>query len=242
MFAAFDWNEVLMKAQMGAVLGGVGGACAGLVAYLSRKPDERPRFEPEPPRRARPRAEAGAAKTTSRAALVVATLALVAAGTVVVNPSLVAPLVGIDRKPSATISDYGRYREKGSIRVVPDLNEPSDVTVVGSSDLAFLEQTDRIPCRVGETWGMRVRVADAPTDRPYTVRKEVHHPPFRQPDGSVRTKSGREFKLQPGPLPDLFSGWYFLKGYEYELVTGEWTLVVFIDDVEVARKAFNVQK
>ena len=113
------------------------------------------------------------------------------------------------------ISDYGRYRDKGPIRIVPDHNSSNGVSVIGGKDFSLLEQTDQIPCRVGETWGIRIHSSDVSENRPYTVRKEMHHPPIKQPGGSVRTMSVSEFKLQPGAPLDQFCGWYFLKGYEY---------------------------
>ncbi|QJW98661.1 DUF3859 domain-containing protein [Frigoriglobus tundricola] len=36
--------------------------------------------------------------------------------------------------------------------------------------------------------------------------------------------------------------WHFVRGYEHELVAGEWRLAVFIDDVEVARTVFHVRR
>jgi hypothetical protein len=232
MFAAFDWNEVLMKAQMGAVIGGIGGACAGLVAYLTHKSDAKKQSEWEARERARIHPQANTAKTKSPLPLFVTILLITFVSVFAINPSLIAPLfvdrdlknpgdTNGDSKPSATISDFGRYREKGPIRVVQDRNTSSGVSVISDKDFVLLEQTDQIPCRVGETWGMRIRCSDVPTNRPYTVRKEMYHPPMKQPDGSVRTKNVSEYKLRPDASPDQFCGWYFLKDYENELVAGE---------------------
>ncbi|QJW96736.1 DUF3859 domain-containing protein [Frigoriglobus tundricola] len=248
MFAAFDWNEWLMAVQRGAVLGGIGGAFAGLIVYLGRTPDEKRLAARE---RARMHARAGTAQAASPVFVVLAVLsvlALVAAVVLVVNPSLVAPLRRLaggaigSPQPSVTVSDFGRYRSTGPVRVVPDRSAPSGVTVVGDHELILQAQTDQIPCRVGEIWGMRVHSRVVPADRPYTIRKEMHHPPMKLPDGSVQTKNVRETNVPAGASFDAFYGWYFLKGYEYELVPGEWTSVVFIDDVEVARKVFRIQK
>ena len=251
MFAAFDWNELLMKVQMGAVLGGIGGAFAGLIAYLGRKPDDRAQSEAVVRERARMNARADTAKAASPLPLILAALsvlALIVAVVLVVNPSLVVPLRRLaggaisNRQPSVTVSDYGRYRSTSPVRVVPDRNAPSGVTIVGDHNLILQEQTDQIPCRVGEIWGMRVHSTVVPVDRSYTIRKEMHHPPMKLPDGSVQTKSVSKINASAGALFDVFCGWYFLKGYEYELVPGEWTSVVFVDDVEVARKVFTIQK
>lgn len=145
-------------------------------------------------------------------------------------------------RPSATIEDYGRYGYKGRIFPVPNRAASGRVNNDREEEVTLAEQTDRIPCQVGETWGIRIRSSDVPTDWGYTVRREMYHPPIRQPDGSVMTKSLGEVRMRPGGPSVRFCGWHFLKGYEYELVPGEWTVVVFIDDVEVARKSFQIRK
>jgi hypothetical protein len=147
-------------------------------------------------------------------------------------------------KPSATILEYGRYGLKGQIHTQTNRDAPGRVTFHSDEGLILLEQTDQIPCRVGENWGIRIRRADVPTNRPYTILQEMHHPPMKQPDGSVRTKSVHETKVPQGVVPDgdPYVGWQVLPGYEHQLVAGEWTLVVFIDDVEVARKSFHLWK
>jgi hypothetical protein len=254
MFAAIDGNEALTNALIGAVLGGLGGGAAAFFTYLTRKSDAQTQAEWEARERARIDAQgrdrAGTAKRMPGWFLLFALLAIVA-GILVVNPSLLAPLLPAGRNPgepgatsrdslpSVALSDYGRYRDTGPIRIASDQNASGGV-VIGGNGLTLLKQTDQIPCRVGETWGIRIHSASVTTNRVYTVRKEVHHPPIKEPDGSVRTTSANEFKLQPGT--EQFCGWYFLKGYEHEMVAGEWTIVVFIDNVEVARKAFQIQK
>jgi hypothetical protein len=146
-------------------------------------------------------------------------------------------------EPSATIVEYGRYGPKGRIPTEPSRNAAGVVTV-SSGGLLLLEQTDQIPCRVGEVWGIRIRFADVPTNRPYTIRRETHHPPMTHPDGSVRTKSVQETKVPQGAVPvvERIYSWWFLAGGEHELVAGEWSIVLFIDDVEVARKSFHIRK
>jgi hypothetical protein len=252
MLAVFDWNEVLMKAMIGGVLGAVGG----LLAALMRKSDAKQHAEFEERERARIRAQMqGTANGETKFGWLMLLLfpVIIVVCILVVNPSLVSRLLhgGDVSKPGATsgrspsgarISEYGRYRVPGPVRVVPDRNTSGGVSTVRDTDVVLLEQTDQIPCQVGETWGIRIRVSDTPANRPYTVRQETHHPPLKQPDGSVRTKSVREIKVPLGEAPQQFYGWHFLKGYESELVSGEWRIVVFIDDVEVARQVFNIRK
>jgi hypothetical protein len=148
------------------------------------------------------------------------------------------------RKPSATIDDYGRYSENGRIRPEKGTGplEPGGISVVVTREKGerLLEQTDQIPGKVGEMWGFRFRCSYVPVGRPCHVLRETYHPPIKRPDGTVRTKTVSESMLSPDQSPDGFYGWCFLKGHEHELVPGEWTLVVFINYVEVARKSFNI--
>jgi hypothetical protein len=147
-------------------------------------------------------------------------------------------------KPIATIVEYGRYGSKGQIRTETNRDGSGGGTFHSDEGFILLEQTDQIPCRVGEIWGVRIRYADVPTNQPYTIRQETHHPPIKQPDGSVRTKDVYETKVPRGAIPagDPFYGWRLLAGSEHQLVAGEWSFVVFIDGAEVARKSFHLRK
>lgn len=147
---------------------------------------------------------------------------------------------GAEVKPGATVEEYGRYRPTD--RAHAAARPASGVSPLAEGAAVLLEQTDQIPCRVGELWGLRIRASGEPVNRPYTVRQEVRHPPIRQPDGSTRTTTAREMRVRAGESPDRYYGWQFLKGHEHELVPGEWTVVVFIDGVEVASRSFHVRK
>lgn len=145
-------------------------------------------------------------------------------------------------KPSATIESYGRYSSQGQTRTETNRHASGGATIADDDGVVLLEQTDQILCKVGERWGIEIHSSNLPTNRSYMVRQETYHPPIKQPDGSVLTKSISEFKVREGKAPHQFYGWYFLKGYEYELVAGEWRIVVFIDGVEVARQSFHIRK
>ena len=145
-------------------------------------------------------------------------------------------------KPSATIGDYGRYSIGQNVRVVPDRKSSNGIVVLSDGAIRLLEQTDQIPCRVHERWGFRILCSDVPTDRRYKVRQETDHPPITRSDGVPRTKSVYEFTVPTGESPPPLCGWHFVKGYEHELVAGDWTIAVFIDDIEVARKVFHVRE
>lgn len=233
MLAAIDWNEVLMKATMGGIAGAVIGGIAGALGYLPRKSDEKDPFKP----------------TKSPGKELIGVLVFLAVAVCVVGVFSMfrgsgdrgEPIpLSEERKPSAAVVDFGRYRDNSPLRLASEGKGASGVNVVSERDLVLLEQTDQIPCRIGETWGVRVRVSDIPAGGSVKLRTEIQHPPILYPDKSYRKKSGSEEELRPGMPEVRFKGWDFLKEYEAELKAGEWTIVVFLNDVEVARKVFTV--
>ncbi|QJX00689.1 DUF3859 domain-containing protein [Frigoriglobus tundricola] len=261
MFAAFDWNEVITKALMGGVLGGIGGGVYGLFAFLTRKSDAQQQAEFEARERSRIHAQMhrkakkpGPSPGLLGLVLLLMVPVIVVVCTLVVNPSLVTrpPRGGEDGsgiaapsgtgKPRATIYEYGRYRAQSPVRGVPARDTSGNASAGREKDVVLLEQTEQIFCQAGESWGVRIRCSDFPVNRPYTVRQETYHPPINRPDGSVLTKSVHEFHVPQGEAPNPFYGWHFLKDHEYELVAGVWSILVFIDDVEVARKSFIIRK
>lgn len=51
-------------------------------------------------------------------------------------------------KPSATISEYGRFTITGPIRTEPNRNVSGGVNIVSDDDPKLVEQTDQIPCKL----------------------------------------------------------------------------------------------
>ena len=146
-----------------------------------------------------------------------------------------------DQEPSAEIIEYGRY--KVTVASLTPAEGASGNVSVKSKNPELIETTRKIPCRIGESWGYRVRWHNLPTTRSYELRTEMIHPPIKQPDGSIVEKEVHKVTAKAGTLPsDLILNWHFLKGFEYELVPGKWTKKVFIDDVKVASMEFEVQK
>jgi len=145
-------------------------------------------------------------------------------------------------KPSAVIRDYGRYK-------IDVIGEPktSDASGIVRVDINWrtvkhIETTKVIPCRIGERWGFRARLRNLPQDRPFKYRCEVHHPPIKQPDGRTLTKSVEKRIFRAGRSPLSWKFWLFLKGLEYELVPGKWTMKMFIDEKEIVSMTFTIKE
>lgn len=146
------------------------------------------------------------------------------------------------QQPAAKVVEYGRYRVK--VLGLPAAKDTSgNVRVVTSKDYTNIEKTKEIPCRVGESWGYRVVWLNLPRRSPYRFRTEMLHPPIKQPNGTVLTRAVHEITMEAAAAPpDVLINWVFVKGFEYELVPGQWTHKVYINDKEVVSMTFNVEK
>jgi uncharacterized protein (TIGR03067 family) len=151
---------------------------------------------------------------------------------------LIYPSFGTGQEPSARIVQYGRYRTSDPI-LKPATDTSGSVTIETRS-ARHLATTKNVPCKVGESFGIRLEFANLPKGVNCTVRSEMHHPPIKQPDGTVLKKSVSETTIKAREKPEEYFLWTFLKGFEYELVPGQWTRVVFVDGTEVARITFQV--
>jgi hypothetical protein len=144
-------------------------------------------------------------------------------------------------EPTAEVVEFGRY--KCRIMAVTSATEAtSGSVVVESTDEVHLEATRKIPCRVGESFGYRVRFKNLPRNRAYVLREVTDHPPITQPNGVVISQSVTETTVDPGKAPDGLKLWHFQAGFEYELVPGKWTHTAYVDGVKVASVTFDVVK
>ena len=153
---------------------------------------------------------------------------------------LLFPGYGTAQEPTARITEYGRFETSDSVLI--EAKDTSGSVRRESKKFTHLSTTKKIPCKVGETFGIRLEFANLPKGVNYTIRSEMHHPPIKQPDGTILKKSRGERTIKAGQMPGEHHTWSFLKGFEYELVPGNWTQVVFVDGVEVARITFQVQE
>jgi len=162
--------------------------------------------------------------------------------TIIVALGLAQAEQGNAAEPTAKIIAYGRYAV-----TITDLKPTSQKTSGGvlaqSTSLKHVETTNKIPCKVGETFGITVEFKGLQPGRTYAWREETLHPPIKQPKGGVLTKSVSQSKLVPDkPNLTWTSLWTFVKGYEFELVPGTYTRKVYLDDREVASMSFQVIK
>lgn len=144
-------------------------------------------------------------------------------------------------EPSAQIIEYGRYSSE-IISLTPAENTSGNV-LLQTKNVKHVETTKKIPARVGESFGLRIQYSNLPTDRDYVIHDVTFHPPIKQPNGTVLTQSSEDRKFKAGTFPPKnqeSSRWTWVKGFEYELVPGEWTSVISVDGKEVTRFTFHV--
>ena len=149
-------------------------------------------------------------------------------------------------EPSAKVIEYGRYLTEIKA-LAPATGTSGGVLVSSSTKIIHVETTRRIPARAGSSYGFKYEISNLPADRPFVLRSVTRHPPIKQPDGTVMTKSVTDTPheagdVQAGKTYTKDSHWHFVKGYEYEFVPGTWTEQVYIDDKMVLEEKFEVYK
>ena len=143
-------------------------------------------------------------------------------------------------EPTAEVVEFGRYKCRIT-GVTSTTKVTSGSVVIQSTDVVHLEATQKIPCRVGESFGFKVSFKHLPRTPAYVVRTVTDHPPITQPNGVVLKQSHHEETLKRAKAR-YQTLWHFRAGFEYELVPGKWTKTIYVDGVEVANMTFDVVK
>lgn len=145
--------------------------------------------------------------------------------------------------PYLLLLRYGRFQRATSQRtqIIPATQSSGGELRIGRERSKFIEETKTIPCRVGEAWGFEFQLRNVPSDRAFEYRSEMHHPPIRQPDGSILRTSINTLIIKPEDGLPPSEEWEFAAGYEYELVPGTWTRRLFVDGVQVFEMSFEVK-
>ena len=140
------------------------------------------------------------------------------------------------RPDRVVVLDYGTYDAviilKGSRLLGED---PEILTIDG---VQHRRETTTVEAEDGSYFGFRLDPVTLPSD--YKLKLEYEHPAFVLPDGTSSTIDVSELHVTD---PREFDGvvlWYFLDGFDYEMVPGEWTFRVSIDSTVVAEQKFTV--
>ena len=142
-------------------------------------------------------------------------------------------------KPVARIVEFGTVRLVGPFERRVDPNSATGFTSTGPGRSVFEKRTTEIPAVQGTAFGMRYRVEGIPDGKGVKVEEILRHPPLTRPDGKVITEERTEVRAVPeeGVIDQKF---LYLLSEPYEVVPGEWSLIVALDGVEAIEQHFNV--
>ena len=124
--------------------------------------------------------------------------------------------------------------------VVDDTPETTSGRTRTAVEVKVVEQTSRIPARLGIRFGFTYSVTNLPAGAQVVWKKTVKHPPIRKPDGS--TSRGFTFLerhvTSPAGTIQTFTGYGF--DHAYELASGEWTVELWYGKQRLLGHTFEV--
>ena len=137
---------------------------------------------------------------------------------------------------SVELVSYGRYEAEyaGHFKRSPRVYRTPDQTLI--------EQTDEIPCRKGERFGVAYRIVErGGHSARFSIDVVWEHPLLHERLDQVhgtQTEYSMPVRLRDGSSPIRFSGWGF--NQESDLAEGTWTLSIRYGTRTLFRKSFDV--
>jgi hypothetical protein len=106
-------------------------------------------------------------------------------------------------------------------------------------DATLLRQTKDVPAEAGLTFGFRYRVTGSNQGDPVTLKMVTRFPPqgLRDP-GRQTTHFVNEYKSERVVGETALRTYTF--DYSWEVVTGDWTLEIWLGDQKLAERTFHV--
>lgn len=120
----------------------------------------------------------------------------------------------------------------GEVESAPD---SATGVVTLTEDVRYIEETDRIPARLGTSFSIDYMVLGGGGPLEIELEMRTVHPPMRNPDtGRVSTLSrwtttARKYQVR---------GRSYTLEYDWEVVPGDWAFEIYHDDVLLARQDF----
>ncbi len=155
----------------------------------------------------------------------------------------VEPASAFDKgKPVATITNYGIMTNPTKQTGLLEASMPGEtVKVLDISDMSFLSTSARIPAKLGLRFGVAYRIDNLPNTQSVNLRTRVLHPPMTGRDGSIRTELqySRDFEVSNG---SAFGGDFYEFEEDFELLPGDWTIILYYEDIKLLEKDFQVYK
>jgi hypothetical protein len=157
-------------------------------------------------------------------------LLLTSLGTLFCAPRPVAPL-------RARLLDYGIVRPAGALIHHPDKNSATGFISTGHG--VFEQRTTQVPGLRGAAFGIQYRIDGIPTGQVVVVEEIIRHPPMTRPDGTVtqEERTRQQGTTDNGYLESKF--WYLLRE-PFEVVPGDWSLTVVVNNRKLIEQHFTV--
>lgn len=152
-------------------------------------------------------------------------------------PTLVLPGASAQTIQRIDLVEYGRYE----LQIVRKEAEPGSAAGSKSivSQIRRVEQTARIPARLGTHFGLKFRVVGSPDDAPVALEQRWRFPApgLRNPqtDNTYRTASGT---LEALIGVERFRGYGF--DHQWELVPGDWTMEIWSGERKLLSQTFTI--
>lgn len=139
--------------------------------------------------------------------------------------------------PRGKVTAHGLFRMRGSGWVQDDAASSTGKTIRGAT-LEFVEETDRVPLRIGTHFGYRYWVKVSPDQDQPRFKRVLIHPEFILPDGSRVARSERTItgRVTYGIVTGIDA---YALSEAYELVEGEWVFQLFYDDELLTEQRFT---
>jgi hypothetical protein len=134
------------------------------------------------------------------------------------------------------VESYGRYEAEyaGHFKRTP--------RVYRSPEPILIEQTDEIPCRKGERFGVAYRIVErGGHSARFSIDVVWEHPLLHERVDEIhgtRSEYSMPVRLRDGSSAIRFSGWGF--NQESDLAEGTWTVSILYGTHTLLRKSFEV--
>lgn len=142
-------------------------------------------------------------------------------------------------RPIARMVDFGIVRLVGPFEKHTDPNTAVGYTSSGPGRSIFEKKTTEIPALQGITFGIRYRIEGISPQKPVTVEEIIRHPPITRSDGTVLREERTTNEAAP-PDGVVDQKFLYLLREPYEVVAGDWSLVVAIDGRKAIEQHFDV--
>jgi Domain of unknown function (DUF3859) len=138
-----------------------------------------------------------------------------------------------------TVINYGITVMSGKQIKVPSPLSPTGVRTIG--DNIVIHKTDRIPARIGLSFGITYHIDDLPFRDGEVIKvvRTITFPSMTKPNGSKLNRVDATFELLVNNGRAFGKTGYTFE-YQYELVPGMWKFAVSFEDKTICEKSFVV--